>query len=249
MTGALPVQPATDGAPGHPAAGVSGRATDLALHLVTDDRLPLARLLDVAAQAVAGGVGVVQLRAKSAPARDQVAALVALSALLRGSAALVVNDRVDVALAARDAGARVDGVHLGRRDVPPATARRLLGRDAVVGWSASRADELVELAALPPGTVSYLGVGAVHPTSTKPDHPPALGVDGFAAFAAAAGALPVPVPCVAIGGLGPDDVAPLRSAGAAGVAVVSAICGADDPQAAAASLRSRWDAATLEGAR
>ncbi|PWJ26451.1 thiamine-phosphate pyrophosphorylase/hydroxymethylpyrimidine kinase/phosphomethylpyrimidine kinase/thiamine-phosphate diphosphorylase [Branchiibius hedensis] len=215
---------------------------DLSLHLVTDDRLPLARLLEVAEQAVAGGVTVVQLRAKSASARDQVAALVSLSALLRGSAALIVNDRVDVALAARDAGAQIDGVHLGQQDVSPVTARRLLGSGALVGWSASRTSELT---ALPAGTVDYLGVGAVHPTSTKPDHPPALGVNGFGAFASAAS----PVPCVAIGGIGTADVGPLRAAGAAGVAVVSAICSADDPRAAATALRSRWDAAALASAR
>lgn len=218
---------------------------DLALHLVTDDRLPVARLLEIVEQAVAGGATVVQLRAKSATARDQIAALVALSALLRGSAALIVNDRLDVALAARDAGAQVDGVHLGQHDVSPVTARRLLGSGALVGWSASQTHELRTLAAFPSGTVDYLGVGAVHPTSTKPDHPPALGVNGFGVFAAAAS----PVPCVAIGGIGPQDIAPLRAAGAAGVAVVSAICAADDPHAAAALLRSRWDAATLAGAR
>lgn len=218
---------------------------DLALHLVTDDRLTLDRLLEVVEEAVAGGVTVVQLRAKSAPARNQVAALVALSALLRGSAALVVNDRVDIALAARDVGAKVDGVHLGQQDVPPSTARRLLGRRALVGWSASRIDDLAALSTFPAGTVDYLGVGAVHPTSTKPDHPPALGIEGFGQFVAAAAS----VPCVAIGGIGTDDVAALRTAGAAGVAVVSAICAADDPRTATASLRSRWDAAAAEGVR
>jgi thiamine-phosphate diphosphorylase len=89
--------------------------------------------------------------------------------------------------------------------------------------------------------VDYLGVGVIRPTSTKPDHPPALGIDGFAAFAAN-----TTVPCVAIGGVRVSDVAPLREAGAAGVAVVSAICGAEDPAAASRALRSAADALTLE---
>lgn len=90
--------------------------------------------------------------------------------------------------------------------------------------------------ALPSGTVDYLGVGVIRPTATKPDHPAPLGLDGFAALAAA-----TPLPCVAIGGITVADAAPLRRAGAAGLAVVSALCTAEDPAAAARRFRTEWD--------
>jgi len=203
-------------------------AHDLSLHLVTDERVPFPRLREVVADAVDGGVTVVQLRAKRASARDLIDQSVALSHVIAGRATFVVDDRVDVALAARDAGARVDGVHLGQSDVPPRTARRLLGAHALIGWTANTAAHLAAAAAMPAHTLDYLGVGVIRPTATKPDHPEPLGIDGFAALAAA-----TPLPCVAIGGVRLEDVGPLRRAGAAGVAVVSAICAAEDPGATA----------------
>jgi len=184
---------------------------------------------------------VVQLRAKSVSARELLRQAVAMSDVIDRRCLLLINDRVDVAVAALDAGARVDGVHLGQADVPPETARRLLGAHAVIGWTANSAEHRAAASALRSGTVDYLGVGVIRPTSTKPDHPPVLGIDGFAAFAAN-----ITVPCVAIGGVCVSDVAPLREAGAAGLAVVSAICGADDPAAVSRALRSAADAPTLE---
>lgn len=207
------------------------RAVDIRLHLVTDETLEPDRLDEVVDVAVAAGVTVVQLRTKLADAAEQVDTAVRLAKLIDGRAALLVNDRVDVAIAARDAGARVDGVHLGQRDISPVTARRLLGQDAIIGWTADTADHLRRLAGLPAGTVDYLGVGVIRATESKADHPPALGIGGFAAFAAA-----TDHPCVAIGGVTAEDVEPLRQAGAAGLAVVSAICRADDPAAAARAL-------------
>ncbi len=125
-------------------------------------------------------------------------------------------------------GARVDGIHLGQSDVPPQTARALLGADALVGWTANTPAHLADAAEMPAGTLDYLGVGVIRPTATKPDHPEPLGIGGFARIAAATA-----LPCVAIGGVTPADVPALRAAGAAGVAVVSAICAAADPGAAA----------------
>lgn len=206
----------------------------LDLHLVTDAHLTADALLTVVEAAVEGGVTVVQLRAKRASARELVAQLGALARVVRGRAALLVDDRVDVALAAREEQIAVDGVHLGQADVSPVLARRLLGAGSLVGWTAHAPRHLEALRAMPTGTVDYLGVGVVRPTTSKVDHPPELGVEGVAAFAAAA-----PVPCVAIGGVRPDDVGPLRAAGLAGVAVVSAICSADDPAAAARAFRDR----------
>lgn len=201
---------------------------DLALHLVTDDRLDVRALAAVVDAAVAGGVTVVQLRDKHADAAELIDRAGILSDVVGGRVPLLIDDRVDVALAARAAGARIDGVHLGQRDIPPVVARSLLGPEAIVGWTANTPAHLRAAAAMPAGTLDYLGVGVIRPTLTKADHPPALGVAGFAALAAAS-----PVPCVAIGGVRAGDVAALRAAGAAGVAVVSAVSGAPDPGAAA----------------
>ncbi|MGV2985970.1 bifunctional hydroxymethylpyrimidine kinase/phosphomethylpyrimidine kinase [Microbacterium sp. AGC85] len=210
--------------------------TDLSLYLVTDPVLCGERgVAEVVREAVAGGVGIVQLRDKTATDAQIVEQLIELSDVIRGRAALVVNDRLDAALEARARGARVDGVHLGQTDASVERARELLGPDAIVGLTANTAAHLDAVRALPPGTIDHLGVGVIRPTSTKPDHPEPLGVEGFRAFAERS-----EFPCVAIGGVGIDDVEALRDAGAAGVAVVSALCAADDPRAMARAFRRRW---------
>ena len=196
---------------------------------------------DVVSAAVAGGAGVVQIRGKELAANELLRIVEACAERIDGRAALLVNDRVDVALAARAAGVPVDGVHVGQSDLPPHLVRALLGPEAIVGLSASRDDELAALRRLPEGTVDYLGVGAVRATPTKKDHPAPLAWDGFAAFAARAGDLP----CVAIGGVGSGDAADAQRAGAAGLAVVRAICSAPDPQAAAEALCAEWNAAQV----
>ncbi|MDA4895554.1 thiamine phosphate synthase, partial [Streptomyces sp. MS2A] len=209
---------------------------DLALYLVTDAALSGPRgVAHVVAAAVDGGVRIVQLREKHAPDAAVAAQLEELSDVIGGRALLLVDDRIDAAVEARRRGARVDGVHLGQSDASVLRARELLGPDAVIGLTANTRAHLDAVRALPEGTVDYLGVGVIRPTATKPDHPPALGVDGFAALAAES-----PVPCVAIGGITAEDVPALRAAGAAGVAVVSALCAAPDPREAARELRRRW---------
>lgn len=213
---------------------------DLSLYLVTDPQLCGRRgVIETVRQAVAGGVTIVQLRDKDASDEMIIDQLVALSEVIAGRALLVVDDRVDAVLEARRRGARVDGVHVGQTDLPVAEARRRLGPDALIGLTANTPEHLEAVRALPAGTVDYVGIGVIHPTTTKPNHPPALGAAGFAALAAAS-----PVPAVAIGGIGLDDVAALRAAGAVGVAVVSAICAADDARAAAHELRRRWTGRT-----
>lgn len=220
-------------------------ALDLSLYLVTDPVLCGERgVVDVVARAVDGGVRVVQLRDKHAEASDLLAQLEALAEAIDGRAALLVNDRLDVALAARASGIRVDGVHLGQGDATVEAARERLGADAIVGLTANSRAHLDAVARLPRGTVDYLGVGVIRPTTTKPDHPPALGVDGFGRVASE-----TELPCVAIGGIGLADLAPLRAAGAAGVAVVSAICAADDPREAAEAFAVEWAARETEAAR
>ena len=208
---------------------------DLSLHLVTDHRMPFARVADVVDAAASSGVSVVQFRDKTATGHDLFDRVTALADVIAGRVMFVVDDRVDVVLAARAAGARVDGVHLGQTDLPVFAARRLLGADSLIGWTANTAAHFAAAAALPSGTVDYLGVGVIRATSTKTDHPEPLGIDGFAGLVASA-----PLPCVAIGGIEVGDVAALRRAGAAGVAVVSAVSGAADPAAATRALREAW---------
>ncbi|WKK71651.1 thiamine phosphate synthase [Rathayibacter oskolensis] len=212
-------------------------ALDLSLYLVTDTRQCGERGVPaVVARAVSGGVRTVQIRDHDASAAELVSLVVAVASVLDERTTLVVDDRVDVVLAARLAGALVHGVHVGQSDLPATAARAILGADAVVGLTADTPEHLEAAHALPPGTVDYLGVGVIRPTATKADHPAPLGLDGFARFAAAS-----PYPCVAIGGVALGDAAPLRQRGAAGLAVVSAICTADDPAAAARAFREEWD--------
>ena len=214
---------------------------DLSLYLVTDADLCGDRgVVDTVRRAVDGGVRIVQLRDKEATDAETVDQLLALSRAIDGRALLVVNDRLDAAVAARARGARVDGVHLGQGDASVLRAREALGPDALIGLTANSSAHLDAVLALPAGTVDYLGVGVIRPTATKPDHPEPLGVDGFAEFAARS-----PLPCVAIGGVGIDDTEALRRAGAAGLAVVSALCAADDPAATAGDFRRRWLAGSV----
>ncbi|MDF2918800.1 MULTISPECIES: thiamine phosphate synthase [Microbacterium] len=206
--------------------------TDLSLHLVTDHRVAFSRLRDIVDESVDAGVTVVQLRDKVATGGELYARALDLADVIAGRCAFVVDDRLDIVLAARANGARVDGIHLGQNDLPVDVARTLLGPDALVGWTANTPAHLAAAAAFPDGTIDYLGVGVIRATATKPDHPRPLGVDGFAELAAS-----TVLPCVAIGGIDVDDVGPLRRAGAAGVAVVSAVCAADDPGAVVRALR------------
>lgn len=210
------------------------------IYLVTSEAPAGTSLLDVIDAAVAAGVETVQLRAKHSSTRDFLELTSAAADVIRGRAQLLVNDRVDIVLAARASGIRVDGAHLGQSDLPPAIARSLLGAESVLGLTADTRAHLAAIEGEAPSVVDYLGVGAVHPTSTKPDHPQPLGVSGFAEFAESAS-----LPCVAIGGITLSDVAPLRRAGASAIAVASAICGAADPGRAAADLLSAWTSAEV----
>lgn len=211
----------------------------LRTYLVTDPVLCGARgVLSVIESAVAGGATTVQIRDKTAGGRELFELVCRAAELTGGKATLLVNDRVDVYSAAKAVGAAVDGVHLGQEDLPVAAVRKAIGPDAVIGLSADTHAHLDEVHALGPGTVDYLGVGAIRETSTKADHPAPLGYVGFAQVAAA-----TTLPCVAIGGVQARDTLALREAGAAGVATVSAICAADDPRHAAREFASAWESA------
>jgi thiamine-phosphate diphosphorylase len=209
---------------------------DLGVYLVTDAALCAERgVVRTVELAVAGGARIVQLREKHADLAAHVDLLERLARVIDGRALLVVNDRVDAALAARERGIRVDGVHLGQDDGDVRRARDVLGPEVIIGLSTSTSAHLDAVAALPEGTVDHVGIGAIRATATKADHPPALGVEGFALLAAAS-----PVPAVAIGGITAADLPALRRAGAAGCAVVSAICAADDPLRATLELSAAW---------
>lgn len=204
---------------------------DLSLYLVLDPGLCAGiGMVETARRAVAGGATMVQLRDKEADTAALVETGRALKAALAGTGArLVVND--DVA-AAVEIGA--DGVHIGQGDMSVERARALVGPEAILGLTV---EEPALAAAVDPALVDYVGAGPVFATATKPDHKRPVGFDGLAAQVAAS-----PVPAVAIGGLKPGHVGRAFAAGARGVAVVSAICGQPDPEAAARALRREIDA-------
>jgi thiamine-phosphate pyrophosphorylase len=200
-------------------------ADQLRLCLVTDRDMSRGRpLVEVVAAAVRGGATTVQLREKSATTREFLAEALALKALLAPlRIPLVINDRVDIALAVE-----ADGVHVGQKDMPVERVRAMLGPGRIIGLSITNADQLARPDA---AFADYLGMGPLYAQSTKPDASTPLGVDGFRRLRAG-----THKPVVAIGGLKVDNSGPVLSAGADGLAVVSAIVGADDVEAAAAAF-------------
>jgi thiamine-phosphate pyrophosphorylase len=208
------------------------RLTDaLRLYLVTDQpSLKGRRLIDVVRAAVQGGVTCVQLREKHANSRDFYAQAVALMDLLAPlNVPLIINDRIDIALAC---GAQ--GVHLGQSDLPVHAARKLLPPEVFIGWSVETMDEVLHSATLP---VDYLGVSPVFATPTKTDTATPWGLEGLQRIRAL-----TQLPLVAIGGIHLHNATQIMQAGADSLAVVSAICSADDPLAASQQLRELIDA-------
>ena len=206
----------------------------LRLYLVTDQGSAgtgsgQRTLTNVVAAAVQGGVSCVQLREKQLNTQDFLAQAVALKALLSPlHIALVINDRIDIALAC---GAH--GVHLGQSDMPVTEARRLLPPEVFIGWSVETLDDVRRSAGLP---VDYLGVSPVFTTPTKTDTCTPWGLEGLRAVRSATA-----LPLVAIGGIHAGNARDVLRAGADGLAVVSAVCAAPDPRAAAQTLRDLCD--------
>ena len=197
----------------------------LSLYLVTDQACLQGRdLVSAVLAGVQGGVRCVQLREKQLSSRDFLAQARALSAALAPHGVpLVINDRVDIALAC---GAQ--GVHLGQSDMPVEDARALLPDHVFIGWSVETPADVARAQHLP---VDYLGVSPVFATPTKTDTAPPWGLDGLRAVRAAC-----TLPLVAIGGIHSGNAASVLQAGADGLAVVSAILARPDPQAAAAEM-------------
>ncbi|MCX5512486.1 thiamine phosphate synthase [Kaistia algarum] len=208
------------------------RPFDLSLYLITDEGLAGPRgVVETVRQAIDGGVTLVQLRDPENKTRHLIDTAAALIDILRPRGIpLIINDRVDVALAV-DA----DGVHVGQSDMRTRTVRDLIGPDRIIGLSVSRVSELVAEDIDP---VDYLGVGPIYFTSTKPNAPTPIGFDGVGAIRAASR-----LPIVVIGGVKAENGEAAIRSGSDGIAIVSAIMGTADPQAEAARLRSVVDAA------
>jgi thiamine-phosphate pyrophosphorylase len=186
--------------------------------LVTDDRLLAGRdPLELVRAAARGGITSVQLRLKEASPRELLAIARTMVATLQ--IPVLVNDRPDVAIAARAAG-----VHLGPDDLPVSMARRIAPPHFVIGASVGNEEEASRAA-----DADYWGIGPWRTTSTKVEAGEGLGAEGFARLVGLAGG----VPCLAIGGVRPGDVPLVLAVGGAGVAVASGILGAADPEEAA----------------
>lgn len=198
----------------------------LRLYLVTDspERCSCG-LLETVRRAICGGATVVQYRREHADPATMLQEAAQLRKLTRETGIpFIVNNDVRLALEVE-----ADGVHVGQQDMPPAQVRRLIGRGMMLGLSVSNADEM---RAVDTSLVDYVGCGPVFPTVTKGDAAPAVGAEGWARLSALC-----PVPLVAIGGINAARAREIRAAGRCdGVAVVSAICGAPDPAAAAAEI-------------
>jgi len=194
------------------------------VYLVTEEALSAGRTSEqIAAAALAAGIRIVQVREKEGTARRALEIALGLRAVTRERGALLlVNDRLDLAIAA-DA----DGVHLGQDDLPVATARAILGPDALIGLSITDPDQL---GAPDVREADYLGVGAVFPTASKSD----ARYTGLELLAAARAAVDLPI--VAIGGITAENAAATVRAGADVLAVISAITAAPDPRSAARRL-------------
>lgn len=199
----------------------------LLLYLVTDSSMLRGRSMqEVVLAAVAGGVTMVQLREKEASTRDFVELARALKDVLRDKQVpLLINDRIDVALAV-DA----DGVHIGQSDMPYDVARKMLGPNKIIGLSVENHQQVVDANGL---DCDYIGVSPVFATPTKTDTATPFGLDGLRE------AVRTSIhPSVAIGGMNLQTAASVMACGTDGIAVVSAIMGADNPEQAARKLRA-----------
>lgn len=197
------------------------------LYLVTDESTQVEALLNIVEDAVKGGVTMVQLREKNSTGKDFYDKAKKLKAVLdRYDVPLFINDRIDIALAV-DAS----GVHIGQKDLPLLVVKEMLPLSMIVGISVSTVEQAKEAEK---NGADYIGVGAVFPTETKKDAR-VLPAGRLSAIIEA-----VNIPAFAIGGIKPENIHTLKKQGLAGVSVVSAIMGAEQPERAASELVEKW---------
>lgn len=200
---------------------------DFRLYVIIDKKAAMGRdLVRIAEEAVAGGADVIQLRDKGSEARELVEAGRAIrKAVGKDKAVFIVNDRPDIALAV---GA--DGVHLGQDDLPVAYARSILGKDKIIGLSTH---SLEQASGAQNSGADYIGVGPVFSTPTKPGYK-AVGLGLIEKVREMNG-----IPFVAIGGIDESNIDDVIAAGGSRVAVVRAVCGAEDVIGAAKRLKDK----------
>jgi len=207
---------------------------DYSLYLVADAEYAAGRdLVDLVDDAVRGGVTIVQLRGKCLPYGDFLdLARRVHDVLKKRRVPLLINDRVDIALACGAAG-----VHLGQDDMPPAFARKMLTEGTIIGISVNTLEEALEAER---EGANYLGLGPIYPTATKATTLPLVGTGGLRAVKDR-----IHIPVIAIGGITSENAASVREAGADGVAVVSSILGTDNVRKAARQLKKAFGARAL----
>jgi len=211
-------------------------APDLSLYVITDSEVSRGRShIEVVEKALAGGATCIQLRDKKSSVRELFLIARDLRDITReNNVTFIVNDRLDIALAV---GA--DGVHLGEDDLPLYAARYIMPEEAFLGASPDTLQQAIDAER---AGASYLGVGPVFYTSTKPDAGMPLGLNNFSKICRS-----VSIPVVGIGGIDESNAAEVINAGAAGVAVISGVVGAEDVKEAARRLKSKIELARGEG--
>jgi len=182
------------------------------IYPITDTQLSGISHLEQVKALLAGGAKLIQIREKNMSSRELFGAIEECQALMRDhDAKLIVNDRVDIAVALG-----TDGVHLGQDDLPPTEARKLLSTGVIIGFSTHSVEQALEAIKLP---VEYIAAGPIFPTLSKPNAEPAIGLAGLKRIRQAIGNFPL----VAIGGINLDNCRDVLSAGADSVAMISAL--------------------------
>jgi thiamine-phosphate pyrophosphorylase len=206
------------------------KAFDLSLYLVTDRNLSLNRSLEyIVEEAIKGGVTMVQLREKDSSSREFYELAIKLKNMLTiHNVPLIINDRLDIALAC-DA----DGLHIGQNDIPYPVARKFLGKEKIIGLSVENVEDVIEANSF---DVDYIGISPVFGTPTKTDTAPSLGIEGIREIVKISRH-----PAVGIGGLNKNNANQVIQAGAEGISVVSAIMSAESPYAASLELKEIID--------
>ena len=220
---------------------------DISAYLVIGQENCTRPVEEVVAAAVSEGFTCVQIRSKVATAREMIDTLEKSARKIyelgkSNSVALLVDDRLDVVLAAREAGIKVDGVHVGQSDIPVEVCRKYLGKNSIIGLSA-RTEELIDYVRnADVSQIDYFGAGPLHKTATKIDCGKTSDgrfiTHGFEEFTELAKVSPKPV--VVGGGVKVKDIPALKATGIDGFFVVSAVAGADNPKLAARELVEAW---------